>query len=87
MTAADLKQLAAEAETAETAKTLERTCEIVGIGPTILISRDRSRDTAKRRAVVAWILHDRLRWPASRVAAVLKRTKRQVHAMVRQERS
>lgn len=86
MTAADYRRMAAEAERSEGDQTLESVCALVGVGARAVQSRERSADLSKRRAVVAWILHDRLKWPQARVAAALKRTPRQVRSLVANER-
>ena len=86
MSVAELQRLAAAAERAETEATLAGVCEMVGVGAATVQSRERTRDTAKRRAVVAWVLQDRLHWPQAKVAATLCRTRRQVRRLLRQER-
>lgn len=87
MTAADLKRMAEQSELTEAWNTLGGVCAVVGVGLAAAQSRGRDADTAKKRAVVAWVLHDRLKWPVSRVARALRRTPRQVKRMVAQERN
>lgn len=86
MTAIELKKLWKEAVTAEGAQTFDRVCKMVGVGVGVVQSRDRTADVAKRRAVVAWVLNDRLKWPVSQVAQALKRTDRQIIRLVQAER-
>ncbi len=87
MKAEELKRQAADLERAEREATLAGVCEVVGIGVKTLQSRERTRDTAKRRAVVAWVLHDRLQWRQADTAAALCCTVRAVKKMLRQERN
>lgn len=86
MTAAALRQLADQAERQEAEATLSGVCEVVGIGVRELQGRCRTSDTAKRRAVVAWILGERLRWSPGRVAGALHRTPRQVRRLLAAEK-
>lgn len=86
MKAADLKRMAEEAERLEANATLQSVCQMVEIGVGTLQSRERTADTAKRRAVVAWILSERLKWPPVLVAKAIKRTVRQVRTLVSQEK-
>mgnify|MGYP001315125488 CR=1 FL=1 len=86
MTAAQLRALVAEAEQQEAAETLRAVAKIVGIGEAVLVSRDRRADVARRRAVVAWILVDRLKWPVAKAARHLQRTERQIYTLLRVER-
>ena len=86
MTAAELKRLAEEAERAEAETTLGAVCEMVGIGVRTVQSRERTAETARKRAVVAWVLCDRLRWKQAKTAGALGRTVRQVKAMLRAQR-
>lgn len=65
---------------------IETTCRLVGIGVRTLQSRERTADTARRRAVVAWILCDRLGWPQAKAAVALGRTTRQVKRLLRTQR-
>lgn len=85
-TSAELRRLAAQAETMEDEATLAAVCELAGLGVRTAQSRERTADTAKRRAVVAWMLCDRLRWPQAKAARRLGRTVRQVQAMLRRQR-
>lgn len=86
MTAAELRRKAAELERLEGEATLAGVCELVGVGVRTVQSRERTADTARRRAVVAWVLCDRLRWTQTRAAEALGRTPRQVKAMLRRQR-
>lgn len=86
MKSADLRQLLSQVETQEAAETFAAVARIVGIGEGDLTGRDRRADTVRRRAVVAWILVDRLQWPVRRAAHHLKRTPRQVLALLRTQR-
>jgi chromosomal replication initiation ATPase DnaA len=86
MNAATIKKLLAEAETQEAAQTVDAVAKIVGIGTGTLTSRERTAEAAKKRAVVVWILADRLNWPAAKVAAHINRTPRQVWKILRSER-
>lgn len=87
MTSADtLKKLLAEAENQEAGQTLAAVAKIVGIGTGTLTSRDRTAETAKKRAVVVWILADRLNWPVAKVAGHVNRTPRQVWKILRNQR-
>lgn len=86
MNTAALKQLVAEAEKQEADQTLAGACSAVGIGVGAVQSRDRGAEVARKRAVVAWILRDRLGWPRGKVAAALCRTERQIKRLVGKER-
>lgn len=87
MKADELRQLLAQAERQEHAHTLAAVARIVGIGEGDLVGRDRRADTVQRRAVAAWILVDRLGWPVRRAAHHLRRTPRQVLALLRAQRA
>jgi hypothetical protein len=82
-TSTELRKRLAELEQAEGEATLAGVCEVVGIGLRAVQSRERTAETARKRAVVAWVLCDRLGWPQRRTAAALGRTVRQVQAMLR----
>jgi len=82
----DLQRLVAEAEARYLDRTLDTVAASVGVGVRALQSRERTADLALRRAVVAWVLHDRLRWPQARVARALQRTTRQIKKMLRKQR-
>jgi len=86
MSAADLRRMADAAEEAERAATLDSVCRMVGVGVRAIQSRERTADTAKRRAIVAWILCDRLGWAQARAAKALGRTERQVIRLLQAER-
>jgi hypothetical protein len=78
--------MAAAAEQAEAEALLEGICRDVGVGLRALQGRERTPETAKRRAVVAWILRERLHWAPADVARALQRTPRQVRNMLAAER-
>lgn len=82
----DLQRLVDEAEARYLDRTLDGVAASVGVGVRALQSRERTADLALRRAVVAWVLHDRLHWPQARVARALQRTTRQVQKMLRNHR-
>jgi chromosomal replication initiation ATPase DnaA len=86
MNAATLKKLLAQAETQEAAQTVEAVAKIVGIGTGTLTSRERTAEAAKKRAVVVWILADRLHWPAAKIATEINRTLRQVRKLLLSQR-
>lgn len=82
----DLQRLVTAAERRHEEQILDTVAQSVGVGVRALQSRERTADLAKRRAVVAWVLHDRMNWPQKRVASALGRTIRQIKKMVRKER-
>lgn len=82
----ELLRLVEEAEARYLDRTLDRVAASVGVGVRALQSRERTADLALRRAVVAWVLHDRLGWPQARVACALQRTTRQIKKMLRKQR-
>ena len=82
----DLQRLVDEAERRYHEQALGQVCAAVGVGVRAVQSRERTADLARRRAVVAWVLHDRLDWPQARVATALQRTVRQIKKMLRKER-
>lgn len=83
MTAGQLRQLLAQAESQDAARTFAEVARLVGIGETTLASRDRSADTVRRRGVVAWVLVKRLGWSVAEVAKRIDRTERQVWSLLR----
>lgn len=83
MTAADLRRLAAEAERREAEEVLAEAARLVGLGVADLVGRDRRAETARARAVAAWVLVDRCGWTQAKAATHLQRTERQVRAMLR----
>lgn len=85
MTAAELKTLAEQAEQREAALTVAGVCSVVGVGVGAVQSRGRDADTAKKRAVVAWVLADRMKWPLGKVAQAVGRTPKQARRLIRQE--
>jgi hypothetical protein len=82
MSLADLRVLVAQAEHADDETTVAEVAALVGVGVRALQSRERTADLARRRAVVAWVLHQRLGWTQARTARVLGRTVRAVQMMV-----
>ena len=82
----ELQRLLTEAEQRHDEATLDRVAANVGVGVRSLQCRQRTADLAKRRAVVAWILHDQLHWPQRRVARGLARSVRQIRKMLRKTR-
>ena len=83
MTAHEAKTLAERLEALERAETLAAVCTMVGIGVGDLQSGGRRPELVKHRAVVAWILADRLKWSAREVSRALHRTPRQVRRLLR----
>lgn len=81
-----LHDVVAAAEQRHATAIIETTCMLVGIGVRTLQSRERTADTARRRAIVAWILCDRLGWPQAKAAVALGRTTRQVKRLLRTQR-
>ena len=86
MKSASLRQLLRQAEKQEAAETLAAVAQIVGIGEGDLTGRDRRADTVRRRAVAAWILVDRLKWPIEKTASHLARTQKQVRRLLKTQR-
>lgn len=86
MISPDLQRIVAEAEQRHEAQTLDQLATAVGAGVRDLQGRQRTADLAKRRAVIALVLHDRLGWTQWRIARALCRTTRQIKKMVRKER-
>ena len=86
MSLADLRTLVTQAEQRHDEETLDCVAASVGVGVRSLQCRQRTADLAKRRAVVAWILHDELHWPQRRVASALARSVRQIRKMLRKMR-
>lgn len=82
-----LQEIVRKAEDRHAAEVVEGACKLVGVGLRTLQSRERTADTARRRAVVAWILCDRLQWPQDKAAAALRRTTRQVKRLLRAQRA
>ena len=82
MSLANLRELVAQAERADDEITVAEVAALVGVGVRALQSRERTADLARRRAVVAWVLHERLGWTQTRTARVLGRTVRAVRMMV-----
>jgi hypothetical protein len=82
MTAAQLKELLAQAESQDAARTFAEVARLVGIGEATLTSRDRSADTVRRRGVVAWVLVERLGWTQAEAGKALNRTERQVRSLI-----
>ena len=76
----------ADFERQEDEEVLAAAAASVGVGVRSLQCRQRTADLAKRRAVVAWILHDELHWPQRRVASALARSVRQIRKMLRKMR-
>lgn len=60
-------------------------CGLVGIGLRTLQSRERTADTARRRAIVADQLHRVHGWRQKQIAAALGRTPRQIKRLLRKE--
>lgn len=81
-----LQAIVRQAEERHALETLEAVCKMVGVGVRTLQSRERTADTARRRAVVVWILCDRLRWPALKAARATGRTRRAINKILRKER-
>lgn len=81
-----LQAIVREAEEREAGRVLEQVCKLVGVGVRTLQSRERTADTARRRAVVVWILCDRLNWPQRKAARACGRTVRQIKKLLRKER-
>ena len=82
MSLANLRELVAQAERADDESTVAEVAALVGVGVRALQSRERTADLARRRAVVAWVLYQRLGWTQARTARVLGRTPRAVRMMV-----
>lgn len=81
-----MQALVREAEEREAAEVLGEVCRLVGIGVRTVQSRERTAETARKRAVVVWILCDRLRWPQGKAARATGRTVRQIRKCLRKER-
>ncbi|PAW75158.1 MAG: hypothetical protein B9S38_02410 [Verrucomicrobiia bacterium Tous-C4TDCM] len=81
-----LPELVARAERAHAEQVLQEVCAAVGIGLRTLQSQEQSRDGARRRAVVAWVLHREMGWTETRTAEALNRSVRQVRRMLRHRR-
>jgi hypothetical protein len=64
-------------------KQLAEACRLARIGVRTVQSRERTADTARRRAVVAWILWTSADWKQHEIAARLGTTVRAVKKMVR----
>ena len=64
---------------------LAEACRLARVGMRTIQSRERSADTARRRAVVAWILWTAADWRQAEIAQRLGVTKRQVIRMVHKE--
>lgn len=75
-----------QAEARHEEAVLNEVCRAVGIGLRSLQSRERTEELARRRAVVAWVLHERANWSQEKTAAALKRTVRQITRMLRKRR-
>lgn len=78
-----LRKIADEADRRCAEKLLGSVCQMVGIGVRTLQSRERTDDTIRRRAVVAWMLHRKLRWSQQRTAAALNVSVRTVKRMTK----
>lgn len=61
---------------------LSEACRLARVGVRTVQSRDRNADTARRRAVVAWILWRAADWRQREIAIRLGVTERQVRTMV-----
>lgn len=81
-----LQAVVKQAEEREAERVLEEVCKLAGIGVRTLQSRERTADTARRRAVVVWILCDRVNWPQAKAARATGRTVRQIKRLLRKER-
>ncbi len=81
-----LQRLVADSELREDEEVLSKVAASIGVGVRSLQSRQRTADLAKRRAVVAWVLHNQLDWPQRRVARALGRGIRQIKKMLRKVR-
>jgi|GEM_PF-5528400 len=86
MSLTELHQVVRQAEAREDQAIVAEVAQRLGVGVRDLQSRNRSADLARRRAVLAWVLHDRLRWTQRRIGAALARTTRQIKRMVRNQR-
>ena len=86
MSLADLRTLVTQAEQRHDEETLDCVAASVGVGVRSLQCRQRTADLARRRAVVAWILHDQLHWQQRRVARALGRGVRQIRKMLQKIR-
>jgi len=82
MTAHEAHALAARLALEEYQHTLAGVCALVGIGQEDLRSRCRTADLVKHRAVVVWILADRLNWPLLRISQAVNRTPSQVRRLL-----
>lgn len=85
MISPDLQRIVAEAEQRHEAHILDQLATAVGAGVRDLQGRQRTADLAKRRAVIALVLHARLGWTQRRIARALCRTTRQIKRMVRNQ--
>ena len=65
---------------------LNDVCAAVGIGLRTLQSRERTAETARKRAVVAWLLHVEAGWTQQRTAGALGVQVRHVKRMIRNRR-
>lgn len=65
---------------------LAAACELARVGARTVQSRDRTADTARRRAVVAWVLADTLHWSQRQIARELGISVRGVEEMLRKMR-
>lgn len=81
-----LERAAAQAEARHHDAVLAQACQLAGIGVRSAQSRERTAETARRRAVVAWILCDQLGWTQRRTARALGRTVRAVKKLLRKQR-
>ena len=86
MILSELQRLLSEAEQRHDEAALDRVAASVGVGVRSLQCRQRTADLARRRAVVAWILHDQLHWQQRRIARALGRGVRQIRKMLRKMR-
>lgn len=77
-----LGALVYEADERHAARELAEACRLAGVGVSTVQSRDRRADTARRRAVVAWLLCDWLGWRQAKAARALNVTVRHVKRMV-----
>jgi hypothetical protein len=65
---------------------LAQACEMARVGVRTVQSGERTADTARRRAVVAWILTEAMGWRQHQVATALNTSVRQVRNQVKEMR-
>jgi hypothetical protein len=82
----DTLEIVRRAEVRHYEAVLNDVCAAVGLGLRTLQSRERTAETARKRAVVAWLLHIEAGWTQRRTAEALGVTTRQVERMVRNRR-